>query len=579
LAVAGGGERVLPPGAEAIVKRALERAAPRLRLFSANIEADHAVLIVCAEEKCYGVRLDDPEKGCSEPPAGPFCLHFYEPLMPAEHRDALSRAFAAEDPRAAWVPIGESPPSGSTEGTEPHPRRRAPRPAITMLALCGAPIGLGLLLGALARRVLGQPLTSTAAAVAAVVVPTAAGALATLGQMRVGIYDLMLAGALLGLGFLVVAYRALAGQNAKRLGFACGSLAIALLAGEVVVRRVAPPPPPINAEEAHRLFLDPHEADLAFTRFDRWGDAAPLNAALQAALYPDAGARFYAERGATAAAASRRVLHLGDSMVFGLGVERAEAFPALLEALEPGVAHVNSGLPSLAPDAHWMLLHRWLARVPFDVVVLHFFTGNDVKEMDSSYPFCGDGPLLDYDSVPPSERCPAPIGARFAHGRLAWMLQHSPPPFVLREAAGRSAVAAHATAAFIALRGRALHSRPPEQEAWAHIEAILTGFRDELAARRVRLVVDVLPLRDALEAFDPTLTEAYAARARMIEIAQRLGVEVLDPWSDLQEAVKRDGSEHWFATAIPHDLHFGPEGHAFMARWLHAHARLHLDLP
>jgi hypothetical protein len=571
--VAIAGERVLPPGAAAIVKRALERAAPRLRLSSASLEADHADLVVCAEERCYHVRLDDPEKGCSEPPAGPFCLRFSEPLLPAEERDALSRAFAAEDPRAAWVPIG-----GTGESTPPRPSEEAPRPAMTLLALCAAPIALGLLVGALARRALGRRLTSTAAVLAAVVVPAAAGALATLGQMRVGIYDLMLAGALLGLGFLAVAYRALAAESAKKVVLACGSAAIALGMGEIVVRRLAPPPPSISAAQAHVLFVNPHEADLAFTRFDRWGDDAPLTAALQAALYPDAAARFYVERGAAAAAAAKRVLHLGDSMVFGLGVERAEAFPALLEALEPGVAHVNSGLPSLAPDAHWMLLHRWLARARFDVVVLHLFTGNDVKEMDSSYPFCAGGPLLDYDAVPPRERCTAPVGSSFAHGRLAWMLEHSPPPFVLREAAGRSAVAAHATAAFVALRGYAFHSRPPEQEAWAHIEAILTGFRDELAARRIRLVVDVLPLRDALEAFDPTLTEAYATRTRMIEMAQRLGVEVLDPWGDLQEAVKREGSERWFATAMPHDLHFGPEGHAFMARWLHTHAKLHLDL-
>jgi lysophospholipase L1-like esterase len=554
---AAAGERVLPPGAAAVVQRAFARAAPALRLAQAAISADHVDAVVCAADaRCYPVRLDDPREGCDGAPAGPFCVRFPGEAPPPAVRDALVRAFSAEPPDACWqeLAVHEEPRAARDPVATPRGAPAAKAVVLAWLALTVAPFAAGGAIGWLAARIRGRPLSGKALGGAILVVPTLIAAAAALRQLALGLWDLALAGALLGTGAIVAGYGLTRALRTKRAALVAGSVGLALLAGEVAVRALGPPPG-VDPAEVHRLYFDAHEADVAFTRFELWEQNdghLGWTGTLKEALYPDAGLR---------------VLHLGDSMVYGLGVERGEAFPARLAALEPGVAHVNAGIPGLAPDAEWLLARRWLERARFDLVVLHLFTGNDIKEMDTAYPFCADGPLLDYDASPPRPRCPSP-GRRFPRSRLAWMLAHSPPPYALRALAGRSALASRSALGLLSLRARLFGEKGEEARAWAHLEAVLRAFRDDLAARRIPLVVDVLPLRDALEARDPSSTEAYATRTRMVEVARSLGIPVLDPWDALEDAVKREGSDRWFSTAMPHDLHFGPEGHALLARWL-----------
>ncbi len=558
--------RALPPGAAAIVQRSLAREAPVVRLGSARLEPDHADLVVCPEAgPCFEVRLEDPRLGCHGEVAGPFCLRFPSEQPRPDARAAVIRGFAAEDPRGAWIEIadpasdGHSMPGGS-------PGRSGPSPFALLLALTMVPLTAGALFGSIARVLLRRRVASRALAVALFVVPPLLAVAVGVRQRVVGVWDLAVAGAQFGLGVWLIAHRGALALRTRRAALVAGSTLIALLAAEGVVRIALPRPPPIDPAERHRLFLDAHHADMAFARFDFWRDN-DLATTVRRALYPTADSGFYVERGARAPGATRHVLHLGDSMVFGLGVDRGQAFPGVLESLEPGVAHINSGIPSLAPDAELLLLRRWVARTPLDQVVVHLFTGNDIKEMDAAYPFCADGPLLDYAPPSPRARCPEP-DYRFARGHLRWMLEHSPPPYVLREIGGFSVLAERTVLALTALRERVMGHSRGDEVAWQHLERVLRAMRDELAARHIDLVVDVLPLRAALEAFDPTITEAYATRTRMVAMTRALGITVLDPWDVFQDAVRRDGAARWFARAMTHDLHFSPEGHALLARWL-----------
>lgn len=148
------------------------------------------------------------------------------------------------------------------------------------------------------------------------------------------------------------------------------------------------------------------------------------------------------------------------------------------------------------------------------------------------------------------------------------MLAHSPPPYLLREAGGISVLAQRTALGLLALRSRVMAEARGDEVAWQHLERILRAFRDELATRRIGLVVVVLPQRAALEAFAPSVTEGFATRTRMVAMTRGLGIPALDPWDLFAASVRREGSARWFARAMPHDLHFSAEGHALLARWL-----------
>lgn len=82
--------------------------------------------------------------------------------------------------------------------------------------------------------------------------------------------------------------------------------------------------------------------------------------------------------------ARRRVLVLGDSYVYGFGVEAEETFPKVAEATlrssgRPDVAVLNAGVSGYGPLEELALLRRLAGRIGPQVVVLAFFEGNDVQ--------------------------------------------------------------------------------------------------------------------------------------------------------------------------------------------------------
>jgi hypothetical protein len=86
-----------------------------------------------------------------------------------------------------------------------------------------------------------------------------------------------------------------------------------------------------------------------------------------------------------------RIVVLGDSMVFGEGVEEPERFTELLETMEPGWRVENLGMVGYGPDLMLRALeHVGLDPVP-DVVVLAQFT-DDFRRV--VLPYAGAGFLL-----------------------------------------------------------------------------------------------------------------------------------------------------------------------------------------
>jgi len=269
--------------------------------------------------------------------------------------------------------------------------------------------------------------------------------------------------------------------------------------------------------------------------------------------------------------ATRRVLHIGDSMAFGFGVARDEVFTAGLERMEHGVQHVNAGIPGTAPDAYLAVMRRWVALHEFDTVVMYLFEGNDVDSLDDPYPCCNWQPLLDYDGARADLRCtePAPIDLR--NGGATWLWYNSPPPYLVRVLIPYSAAAAHVAAAVVnnmAHMPRGVHQ--PIGIAMPHLESILSAARDELRQRKIAFVAVVLPSREWVE--DRGGREHLAPD--IIDVCRRLGVTALDA-----SALFRDRFERGKQSFLPmaNDPHFNAAGHAALASWLHE--ILHVDAP
>lgn len=72
----------------------------------------------------------------------------------------------------------------------------------------------------------------------------------------------------------------------------------------------------------------------------------------------------------------RRVLHVGDSFVFGFGVRPSERFTSRLDGLEPRTSNLNAGVEATAPDVYLAVVRRWIALRRVDAVVM-YLTFND----------------------------------------------------------------------------------------------------------------------------------------------------------------------------------------------------------
>jgi lysophospholipase L1-like esterase len=85
-----------------------------------------------------------------------------------------------------------------------------------------------------------------------------------------------------------------------------------------------------------------------------------------------------------------RILILGDSITFGIGVTDQETYPAQLEAIlqekiKPQVEVINAGYASgFAPDTEYVYLkNRGLALKP-DIILLGFFVWNDISDLSET---------------------------------------------------------------------------------------------------------------------------------------------------------------------------------------------------
>jgi lysophospholipase L1-like esterase len=80
-------------------------------------------------------------------------------------------------------------------------------------------------------------------------------------------------------------------------------------------------------------------------------------------------------------AGKRRIVVLGDSFTFGVGVDDAERYTEVLQGLEGGLEVLNLGMNAVGSDQELLYLESDGLRYAPDVVLCAFFEGNDFTDV------------------------------------------------------------------------------------------------------------------------------------------------------------------------------------------------------
>lgn len=235
----------------------------------------------------------------------------------------------------------------------------------------------------------------------------------------------------------------------------------------------------------------------------------------------------------------RRVLVLGDSMTFGIGVEREQAFPARLEKeLGPGFEVVNVGCCMWGQSEEVAFLeHRASALAP-DLVVVQITVANDVLD-DLRYRSSGSDELITDPTLcedlkqHPLLRMPLLADHSRAYRALAWQL-------------GRHAI-----------RYRAM------KEPWRLERAavLVRRARDIATKLGARFAILIAPTAAQLEhSFADRLLGTRAINDFFLQFALREGIPTCDPSAQLQAVYAKSHTPYF-----PIDKHWNPEGHEAVA--------------
>ena len=528
-----------------LISPLFEEMKPALSYTDVGIERDHVVAHMCsgagATTDCFVLRLEYPGADCPQTHWGQFCVRFPQGQPSPATVALIQRVLRKHSNENVWTELGAPIPVAPP----------IVGPIITSAALVLCPLAAGWLVGALWRRLRRDRTSGSVFAIAALGTPAALMVIFDTRTLLVGVWDAAFIGVLSGAGLLLALHQTSTDRSGVVLML--GSCVVGLGLLEMAARLFLPAPPAFPSAAGPRLFISDSIEVARSTGFAPtligtetcraiYEHGKPVN------VVPDPNAR-------------ERILHLGDSMLVAGG-----RFTEDLERLEPGIQHVNAAIAGTAPDVYLTLMRLLLARMDFTAVVMHL-TPNDWAGIDDrEYPCTGGEPLLVYG--------PTGTRLRFATGsdagqrtQLRWLVQNSPPPYILRACVRFSSFAAHLAAAFVQLARRLGYTPIDEGDAVreANVTAILRDARDELAARHIPLVVDSFRSRQAVESGIPTVN---ADEDRMKQLAQDLGIVTIDTWQLLRGAVQ-SGSQPFLNDGGPTDPHFNAVGHALIAQWLH----------
>jgi len=254
-------------------------------------------------------------------------------------------------------------------------------------------------------------------------------------------------------------------------------------------------------------------------------------------------------------AGARRVLLLGDSYAFGLGLTEDAAIPAQLEralaaAGDAAVEVVNGGVPAYQTEQERLLLERVGFALEPDVVVLLYFANDKL----------------------PAPLTWAPAIATLYHDELP--LPHRWKPLLARSFL--YALVAKADATRRGERGE-YDSRGPRH--WPVTVTRLDAIAAACAARRIPLVLAAVPeMPSTRELLDPA-HESAQDHAAVLALAAERGWPCVDLLAGMRDKLKGKGFEKVWLSLDPVDTHYNAKGCAFAAELIAPAVRAALQRP
>jgi hypothetical protein len=264
---------------------------------------------------------------------------------------------------------------------------------------------------------------------------------------------------------------------------------------------------------------------------------------------------------------SVRVLTLGDSFAYGIGVGDDETFSAQLERLAPGLEVINTGVNGYGTGQELLLLRdEGLAFQP-DVVLLSFFwndIGNSYR--NRAVHFSVDAGELVYPTAPDPGAASGPaVSADAAPSpqRRTW-LRHS---YAYRFLSDRLKLAGYwlRVALRLPLEESDFVSEQTREAAW-QLGFFLLREIDRISRQAgARLVLLVIPDQVQVE---PGLRVTglepadYEVQERLLAFAAQQGIPVVDPLPALRAAHAESGELLYYLR----DRHLRARGHALVAR-------------
>ncbi len=245
--------------------------------------------------------------------------------------------------------------------------------------------------------------------------------------------------------------------------------------------------------------------------------------------------------------ARRHVLVLGDSVVYGTGVEDDETFVRLLDGQLDGVQVLNAGIPGWSIDQYRIYQERLLPRLDPALVLVGVYAGNDYEVTGHEWNWGASKPLYRV----------GPDGALVDAARSRGCVDGLARSLLFRVVWARKQLAKDAIEFFC----------KPHTLTWEETErsvaAQLVAIRDAASSAGAPILFLLLPDREQIRRAD-SARMIYANRYRdLLRIFREEGL----PFADLAPrfAALTDEEE---AAAFLDPAHYSPEGHRRVARWI-----------
>ncbi len=533
--------RIILPSAGPAMSAAFDRVKEHVPKVDVAIARTTAVGKACKADTCWAFRLTDPEHPCAGVKSAAFCLTWTGDVPPPSIVAPLATALSDVDPDKVWRDPPDRPASANMQ-------------LATAILLLFGPLFLGWLMGTgLKKAAPNHPgIRTLASLLACVGLAVAALLMALKDQAHPAPADAVFTASLL-FGGLWFGGLPATDPRLKKLAI-IGSL-VGLIVAEFALRGAIANPPECWHGGEIKLLL-PADSDRKCRGAFEGRDQAWFDRIMRRARGGD-----------------EHVLHVGDSMVFGSGVQANETFVSQLDNTDATIAHVNASSPDVGPAHYLLIVRRWLATHTGPIaprhVVVYIYPGNDLVDIDRPDPCCGGASLLQYTDGKATSRC------KHAHWQpdVALSLLQSPPPYAVQVAAhytwGGAMVCAAAkpVAAHLGQVAGLLPSSPDgAPNAKDHLAAVFSALKLETAAVGAKLTIVVLPEREGLEGAVPANTPARRRSTTVTELARAAGIETVDLWKPLQTVVARDGPQPWFANTYARDYHLSRRGHQLVAR-------------